>query len=165
MTSETREILIGAATFAGLALVLGLSYIGEQDWTPKQETDTIIIAKFNRVDGLGLGDDVRMGGIKVGSVHSMSLDNQYRAVIAMKVNGDVALPADTSAAIHTDGLFGSKFMILEPGAEDDILKPGGEITYTQGAVIVSDLLDLIISEGRSVMKQRQDTKAKSTKAK
>jgi len=156
MKAENREIVIGAVTFAGLALVLGLSYGSDQDWAPAPSMDSIITAKFNRVDGLVEGGDVQMGGIKIGAVASMSLDDKYRAVITMKIDKDVALPLDTSAAIHTDGLFGSKFMILEPGGAEELLKPGGEITYTQGAVIVSDLLDLIISEGRAAMKIRQE---------
>jgi phospholipid/cholesterol/gamma-HCH transport system substrate-binding protein len=161
MKAEARETFIGGATFAGLALVLVLSYGGGQNWASVEGTDSIITAKFNRVDGLGVGDDVRMGGIKIGAVQSMALDGQYRAILTLTIDKDVALPIDTSAAIHTDGLFGSKFMVLEPGAEDEILKSGGEITYTQGAVIVSDLLDLIISEGRAILKKRQeDSKAK-----
>ncbi|NQV84985.1 MAG: MCE family protein [Rhodospirillales bacterium] len=158
MKAETREILIGAATFAGLSLALGLSYGNEQDWAPSQSAASFISAKFNRVDGLALGDDVRVGGIKVGVVDKMALDGEYRAIVTMKLDKDMGLSLDTSAAIHTDGLFGSKFMVLQPGAEENFLKSGGEITYTQGAVIVSDLLDLIISEGRSALKKRQDKK-------
>ncbi|MBT3305720.1 MAG: MCE family protein [Alphaproteobacteria bacterium] len=158
MKSENREIVIGAATFAALALVLGLSYGSEQDWAPKPDADSIITAKFNRVDGLVIGDDVRMGGIKIGVVDKMTLDKEYRAIVSMRLDYGAKLPLDTSVAIHTDGLFGSKFMVLEPGAEEEFLKSGEEITYTQGAVIVSDLLDLIISEGRAAMKKRQDKK-------
>ena len=65
------------------------------------------------------------------------------------------LPLDTSAAIHTDGLFGSKFVVLEPGAEEDVLQSGDEFTYTQDAVVVSDLLDLIIAEGKAARAKRE----------
>ena len=65
------------------------------------------------------------------------------------MDSSVRLPADTSAAIHTDGLFGSKFVVLEPGGEETYLGDGDVITFTQDAVIVSELLDLIIAEGRA----------------
>ena len=65
----------------------------------------------------------------------------------------IELPTDTSAAIHTDGLFGQKHVVLVPGAEEKILKSGGAITLTQDSVLVSDLLDLIIGEGRAKLKK------------
>ena len=61
----------------------------------------------------------------------------------------IELPVDSSAAIHTDGLFGSKFVVIDPGGDLAILEDGDEIQYTQDAVIVEDLLDLIISEGKA----------------
>jgi phospholipid/cholesterol/gamma-HCH transport system substrate-binding protein len=68
---------------------------------------------------------------------------------------------DTSAAIHTDGLFGGKFIVLEPGAEENILNNEDEISLTQDAIIVSDLLELIISEGKVVKDKHQNANDKS----
>ena len=59
------------------------------------------------------------------------------------------LPTDTSAAIHTDGLFGRKFVVLQPGGDETMLKDDGVITFTQDSLIVGELLDLIIAEGRA----------------
>jgi len=154
--TEIREASIGAIAFVCLVLILIFSYAGRDTAATTGADEVLMMAKFNRVDGLALGDDVRMGGIKIGTVADMTLDDQYRAVVAMKIAKGIALPTDTSVAIHTDGLFGSKFMVLEAGGEEEMLKSGDEITYTQGAVIVSDLLDLIISEGRGAMKKRQE---------
>ena len=56
---------------------------------------------------------------------------------------------NTSAAIHTNGLFGSKFIVLEPGGEFDELTDGDSITYTQDSLVVEDLLELIITEGKA----------------
>ncbi len=148
MTREIREILIGGATVLGLVAVLAfmnaraepLSAAGPQ---------MVVKAKFNKVDGLAGGAEVRMGGIAVGRVAGMTLDNKFRAVIDLRIDRPLGLPKDSSASIHTDGLFGSKFVVLEPGAEEAVLKSGDEITYTQDAVVVSDLLELIISEGKN----------------
>jgi len=171
MASESREILIGAGAFGCLLLVLAYLYAG-RDWREARVSagtsgHKTVIAKFNRVDGLVEGDDVMLGGIRVGTIGKMTLDDHYRAVVRMKVFGDVPLPADTSAAIHTDGLFGSKFMVLEPGGDEKLLKSGGEITYTQDSMVVSDLLELIIAEGRAALaaRQRDPDKAGKNKAK
>jgi len=108
-----------------------------------------IKALFNRVDGLLPDDEVQLGGIKIGYVESEAIDEAYHAVLTFALRKDIPLPLDTSAAIHTNGLFGSKFVVLEPGGEYDLLSDGGEIMFTQDSVVVEDLLDLIISEGKA----------------
>ena len=147
MNQEIREIVIGAATIALLVgAMVGMNTRKEPSETGIDE-DLIIRAKFNKVDGLDEGSEVRLGGIQIGYVSAMSLDDRFSAVVAFTIDKSVLLPTDTSAAIHTDGLFGSKFVVLEPGAEEALLKSGEELNFTQDAVVVSDLLDLIISEG------------------
>jgi len=66
------------------------------------------------------------------------------------------LPIDTAAAIHTDGLFGSKFVILDPGGDEKTLEDGSAIEFTQDSVVVSDLLDLIIREGKAARSQGEE---------
>ena len=147
MSQEIREIIIGAATVA--LLIGGMVGMSARYQISEAGTDEglVIRAKFNRVDGLGEGSEVRLGGIRIGYVSAMSLDDKYSAVVTFRIDKSIPLPTDTSAAIQTDGLFGSKFVVLEPGAEEALLKSGGELNFTQDAVVVSDLLDLIISEG------------------
>ncbi|MDP7096946.1 MAG: MlaD family protein, partial [Rhodospirillales bacterium] len=93
--------------------------------------------------------------IRIGTVGALSLDENYRAVVSMKITSDVKLPTDTSAAIHTDGLFGSKYIVLEPGGEETFLQPGEAIVFTQDAMIVGELLELIISQGKARKKEQQ----------
>ena len=147
MTRETREIFIGAATVFGLIAVL-VFMNARNDFLAGATGDALLVtAKFNKVDGLGEGSEVRLGGIRVGSVTKMYLDKKYRAVVRFKINAGIELPIDSSAAIHTDGLFGSKFVVIEPGGDSKTLKSGGEFRLSQDAMVVGDLLDLIISEG------------------
>ncbi len=151
--SETKSIIVGGI----VVLVLGLAFASisaRHQMTTGPETGKYRInAMFNRVDGLIEGDEVRLGGIKVGSVTTQALDKNYRAIIGMDISTDVKLPKDTSAAIHTDSLFGSKFVILEPGGEEDLLASGEMITFTQDAMIVSELLDQIIAQGERTAKE------------
>ena len=148
MTTEKREILVGAAVVATMLAVMVFLYTGAEDVTD-QRSGTRITADFNRVDGLVDGDPVYLSGIRVGTVEKMFLNEHYRIVVALRLNDDVFVPTDSSAAIHTDGLFGSKFIVLEPGADEVSMKSGAKITFTQDAVVVSELLDLIISEGKA----------------
>lgn len=148
MRSDVKEILFGSATMAVLVLVLALSYGGH---ALKADTGAgfKVTATFNRIDGLSEGAVVRMGGIQIGKVVATRLDEHYRAVLTLALDPGVGLPTDTSAAIHTDGLFGEKFLVLEPGGSLDNLKDGDQITFTQDAVIISELLDLIIAQGKA----------------
>jgi len=112
-------------------------------------TGMIIYAVFNRIDGLQVGDEVRIAGIKIGDVSSMKLGNGFSAIVGLNVETDAKFPSDSSAAIHTEGLFGSKFVVVEPGADEEYLKAGDTIDLTQGSIVVQDLLELIIGEAKA----------------
>lgn len=153
MNTESREILFGATTI--LVLVGALAVLSTGRSIAASQTGSYpVTATFNRVDGLLEGDVVRLGGIRVGRVEKAELDGNYRARLTFRIDGGVTLPTDTSAAIHTDGLFGSKFVALLPGGDDVAIKPGGAISFTQDALIVTELLDLIIAEGKAAMRSR-----------
>ena len=154
LNSEHKEVYIGAVTVALLVGVLGVMNQSQMLSSKVEDTHKRIIAKFNKVDGLSEGSDVRMGGIRVGRVTNMDLDSKFRAVVTMDVDSQFPYTLDTSAAIHTDGLFGVKFIVLEPGAEEAVLSSGDEISLTQDAVVVGDLLELIISEGNVAKAKR-----------
>lgn len=146
---EIRQTLIGAAAFLVLGGLFLLSYGGGAVATKAEVGFYRVSATFNRIDGLSPGDEVRMGGIPIGTVGTTELDSDYRARVTFHIDKGMMLPTDTAVAIHTDGLFGSKFVILEPGGDETAIKPGGHIDYAQDSVIVTDLLELIISQGRA----------------
>lgn len=100
-----------------------------------------LVAKFDRIDGLDIGSDVRMSGIRVGSVMSQEIDlESYLAVVRFSVDSNIQLPMDSSAEISSDGLLGGKYISLTPGGMEDYLEKGDELEFTQGSV---DLYDLI----------------------
>ena len=161
MNFEQKEILIGTVAISMLMGVLwSINYFQSVN-SKIPIAQKRIIAKFNKVDGLSEGSPVRMGGVRVGLVRKMRLDNQFRAIITMDVDSHYPYPTDTSATIHTDGLFGSKFIVLEPGAEENTLNSGDEILLTQDSLVVSDLLELIISEGKVAKGKHSNSKKRS----
>jgi phospholipid/cholesterol/gamma-HCH transport system substrate-binding protein len=102
-------------------------------------------AEFDRIDGLSVGSDVRMAGVKVGSVTDTSIDPKtYLAVVDFTVQKNIALPTDSSAAISSQSLLGGDYLALVPGGSDQMLKPGGRVTITQGSVSLEDLLGKFI---------------------
>ncbi|MGH6921904.1 MAG: outer membrane lipid asymmetry maintenance protein MlaD, partial [Geminicoccaceae bacterium] len=108
-----------------------------------------LIARFDRVDGLQLGDDVRIGGIKVGTVVAQNLDPAtYRAEVRFTVREDIELPTDSSVSVAMDGLLGGKYLSLIPGGDVEMLADGDEVTLTQSAINLEDLIGhLIFGQG------------------
>jgi phospholipid/cholesterol/gamma-HCH transport system substrate-binding protein len=145
---ELRQIVVGAAAILLFAAVLVLTYAGVVVGAD-MSSHYRIFAMFNRVDGLAIGDDVQLSGVPVGKVDSMTLGPYYRARVGFGIASDVPIPTDTSVSIQTDGLFGGKFVVLEPGGEESMLADGSTITFTQDSLIVGELLDLVIAEGRA----------------
>ena len=100
-----------------------------------------ISAIFPNATGVTAGTDVRVAGLKVGSVTHLSLDPQsYQVKVDIALNPDVKLPSDSSAAIASDGLLGSNFVSFTPGGSPTPIKSGDTITDTQGSL---DLMALI----------------------
>ncbi len=148
---EVRHILVGIAACSILVIVLGISHLHKRLGTQGGMGSIYRIeALFRQVDGLRIGDAVTLSGVRIGTVERMTLDADFRARLTLAIEASIVLPTDTSAAIHTDGLFGGKFVVLDPGGDETALGEGGVITYTQDAVIVGELMDLIIAEGRAV---------------
>lgn len=110
-----------------------------------------IIASFDNITGVSPGSDVRIGGVKIGTVTSLILNNQtYRPQATLRLRPDVKLPDDTSASISSEGLLGGKFVQLVPGADDRMLEPGSEIRYTQSAVNLEEMIGKFVFSGGGV---------------
>ena len=108
----------------------------------------LVTAKFGNVSGINPGSDVRLSGIKVGSVVDTSLDPQdYSALVNLSIKDSVKLPTDTSARILSDGLLGSNYLDLQPGADDTMLGAGGKISKTQDPINIVDLLGRFVFGG------------------
>lgn len=104
-----------------------------------------VTAEFDDASGLTPGTDVRMAGVKIGTVVSQRLDpDTFFAQVVLSIDNAIELPSDTSARIVAEGLLGGNFVELEPGGDIDTIGPGGAIEFTQGAVNIIDLLGRFI---------------------
>ena len=102
-------------------------------------------AKFDRIDGIAVGADVRMAGVRVGSVTEARIEPEtFLAVLTLRVDAVLRLPSDTSAEIQSEGLLGGRFVSLVPGGSERVLTNGQTIANTQGAVSLESLLGRFI---------------------
>ena len=98
-------------------------------------------AEFGATGGLSVGDDVRISGIKVGRISRQELDPvTYAARIVMSLDERIRIPADSSARITAASLLGGNYLELIPGADEDMMQPGGVIYDTRDPVSLTDLL-------------------------
>lgn len=120
-----------------------------------------VIARFNEIGGLKVGDDVRVGGVKIGTIDAINLDQKtYQAELSLTIEDGVELPSDTAARISSESLLGGAFLALDPGGDDTMLKSGGRIAYTQDAQNLEQLLGkFIFSMADSKNKDKDDAGA------
>ncbi len=145
MSESKAEVLTGAGVLAvAAAFLVYLAQVGGLN-VSASGTETYT-ASFRSAEGVGIGTDVRLAGVKVGSVVGLSLDPQsFRANALISVQDDVLLPDDTAAVISSEGLLGGSYVELLPGGSAINLEPGDEIEDTQGAVSVIQLLMKFVS--------------------
>jgi len=134
------ETIVGVAVIAIAALFLSYAY--EASGRNIGRGNYALDAVFGRVDGVTVGSEVRIAGIKVGTVSANQLDPKtFEARLQLSIASGIAVPEDSIAKIVSDGLIGGAHVAIEPGASDDALKEGDVIAITQGSV---DLLGIAV---------------------
>jgi phospholipid/cholesterol/gamma-HCH transport system substrate-binding protein len=140
MKKYSKETVVGLFMLAGLicvaymAVKLGnVSIFGDDNYT--------LYARFDKVNGLRVGNPVDMLGLEVGRVSGLSIDqDKQRAVVAMKIKKGIKIYDDAIASIKTEGLIGDKYVDIDAGGGGDRLKPGGTIIDTVAPVDLGDLI-------------------------
>ena len=142
MKRNVIESVLGAVVLLVAGLFLVFAYLGSEV-RPVQGYE--LTATFNAIDGLSVGSDVRIGGVKVGSVVSQSIDaKDFRALVTMTILPEVQLPADTIARVTSAGLLGEKYIKLEPGGASEVLAKGAEFKKTKDVISMEELLGKVI---------------------
>ncbi|MEI6984930.1 MAG: outer membrane lipid asymmetry maintenance protein MlaD [Rhodospirillaceae bacterium] len=112
-----------------------------------------LTAHFTSIGGLQNGADVRISGVKVGSIASLTLDpSSFLAVVHLSVDPSIKLPRDTVALVASESLLGGKYLSLDPGGDPEHLAPGGRIEYTQSTPGFEQLLGQVIFSLQSIGK-------------
>ena len=101
----------------------------------------VVYAQFERIDGLTVGSDIKMSGVKIGTIQHVEIDPKtYQAKVTMILKREIELPEDSSAEVASESLLGGKYIALMPGGSDQYLKPGGQIVHTQSSISFESLI-------------------------
>ena len=144
MTNNVVETIIGAIVVLVAAVFIGFAYhstnaggFGGYELT----------ADLPRADGITTGTDVRLSGIKVGTVSDLTLKPNYLVTMHMRINNDVKIPTDSSVVVTSSGLLGSSYVSIQPGGDDSMMKNGDKFGHAQGSVDLMGLVGRFINGG------------------
>lgn len=142
MGRNLLETVMGAIVLVVAGFFLVFAYSQADLGTVKGYTLT---ASFQSVGGLSSGADVRINGIKVGTVLDQTIDKaDFDAVVKMSISPTIHLPDDTVATVDSSGLLGDKFLKLIPGKSTKTIEPGGAIAHTKSYQSLEELVGQII---------------------
>lgn len=145
-------VVIGLLCVAYMTVKLGkVSLFGDDYYT--------VYARFGSVSGLRVGNPVEIGGIEVGRVENLSIDQGKQvAIVQLKIKKDIKVYDDANVSIKTAGLIGDKYIKLEPGGAGEVLKPGANITETSSPVDIEDMISKYVFGDASGKPSKQEDK-------
>jgi phospholipid/cholesterol/gamma-HCH transport system substrate-binding protein len=145
--SPLRDFLVGCFVLVGLGAVAYLSFsVGGLSWGGPGGFQ--VFADFDEIGGLKPRAPVVISGVKVGQVASIDLDQKsYRARVTLDLDRGLSLPVDTSASIMTSGILGDRYVSLQLGGEEQMLKSGDQIGFTESAVVLERLIGKLVYGG------------------
>ncbi|SPH21981.1 putative phospholipid ABC transporter-binding protein MlaD [Ascidiaceihabitans donghaensis] len=146
MAENTTEVAVGGIV---LAAAMGFAIYATQLAGVSGPSDSYpLTASFRSIEGVSVGTDVRLAGVKVGTVTDVTLNTQtFRADATVNVQQSVEIPDDSAIVVASEGLLGGNFIEIVPGGSPFNFEEGAEITDTQGAVSLISLLLKFVSGG------------------
>mgnify|MGYP003588572148 CR=1 FL=1 len=140
MKNNTLETLIGFLVLivAGLFLFIASKVSNNMQVI---SSGIKLSGQFSNVDGINIGSDIKIAGVKVGSVLDVRIDEKtYKAILVLKINKDLNIPTDSLFKISTSGLIGGKFVNIKIGASDELFKDGDVVEFTESSMDLEDLI-------------------------
>ncbi|MDR1333552.1 MAG: MlaD family protein [Holosporales bacterium] len=144
MNGSVLEAVIGAVVLLVAAFFMYFAYISRGD---NMMEGYILVAEFSDATGIAAGSDVKMCGIKIGTVKKLTISEHYQARVELLIKSEVSIPDDSSAAISSDGIMGNKFVSVISGFSQTSLQPGAEFSITRAAVSLEQLVDKFVAGG------------------
>ena len=133
------EVIVGLFVLTGLIGIFFLAFrIGKSEFIGQKTYE--LTAVFNNLSGVSENGRVEIAGVRVGSVEKIELNEDFQAIVTVKLPEHLKLDDDTIAAVKTSGLIGDRFIELLPGGSGIQLESGGLIFDTQSAIDIESLI-------------------------
>lgn len=142
MSRSVVETVMGAIVLLVAAVFLAQAY-KVADLAPRDSYP--VTAKFTSIDGLTLGSDVRLGGVKIGTVTDQRVDQEfYQALVTLSIDETIRLPEDSAVSIVSDGLLGGKYVKIVNGGSERMIEAGENLADTKDVLVLEELLGRVI---------------------
>lgn len=136
------EIWVGVFVLISIAAFVMVAMQVSNFSALKERPTYQVSALFDNIGGLKVRAPVKMSGVTIGRITAIGIDAKtFRARVDMEIDGQFnELSLDTSASILTSGLLGDQYIGLSPGGEEEFLRGGDQITFTQSAIVLEELI-------------------------
>ena len=140
MKGQILESIIGAFVIL-VAVWFVFSVVTKTENILPRQNENTYHASFFDVSGIRIGTEVKLAGVSVGKVISVSLDTQtYLAKVSIVIDSEIKIPDDSEIIIASESLLGGNFVSITPGGSDIFLEPNDKFTFTQGSINLNNLL-------------------------
>lgn len=133
------ETVVGIFTLAIFGVFFGYILIKGKNII-NTDSSYNVFAKFNDIDGITIGSVVKISGLTIGEVEDLFLNESYMAVAKLKISSQYKIPFDSSLSVATSGIIGSKYLMISPGADDEMLKKNDYFSFTQSSISLDGLI-------------------------
>lgn len=147
--SSTLETISG---ICAIALIIAVIYIFSSNTHDDKITDSnsyILTASFSNIDGIIIGSDIKISGIKIGEVRNIKLEN-YRAKLLFNILSNYQIPDDSEAAVTTSGIMGDKYINIVPGISDDNFNNNDQINHTRSAINLENIISIFFNKSSEI---------------
>jgi phospholipid/cholesterol/gamma-HCH transport system substrate-binding protein len=165
MHTKALELLVGLFFTLGVAAVFILTFRVASLDAGSAGDSFAVTADFENIGGLKRGAAVTLAGVRIGRVRAIDIDSTtFEARVTMRIENSYGnIPKDSSASIFTAGLLGEQYIGLTPGGEDDTLKEGDAIKFTQSALVLENLIGQFVAGMASGDKDSNSAPAEASK--
>lgn len=148
MSSNVAETIIGGVVLVAAA---GFLWFAGQSTSFSTGSDSYpLYARFQSISGVDVGTDVRLAGVKVGTLTDVQLDLEtYQAVAEVLIDQDIQIPDDADIKVASDGLLGNSYLEITAGGSSMMMQAGDEFFLTQGSVSLINLLMKFVTQDDS----------------
>jgi phospholipid/cholesterol/gamma-HCH transport system substrate-binding protein len=140
--SRAIDVSTGLFVLLGLvAIVFLVTQISNREFS-LTETSFRLQAQFENIGGLKTGAPVKMAGVTIGRVETISYDMQLlKALVTMRIDKRYdQIPTDSDASIFTAGLLGGQYIGISPGGAEEYFKDGDQVAFVQDAIVLENLI-------------------------
>lgn len=138
MKKNNFEIIVGV--FIVVFSVLFVLFTMKMTNKKINEEHYKLYAVFENIEGINVGTKIKIGGIDIGEVEKLNINDNYQVKLVLKIKKDMLLPLDSNIKVATSGIIGGKYLRVDVGGEEEYLKNGDSFEYTESTMDLEDMI-------------------------